>query len=112
MADNSDDINMDDGGVAAPAPKKGGLGGLLSGVLKWVIIAVGAVILIVVVVVVTMKIASKNTGAASNLPISEEYTAQREILDWYTSHRSHASQDMHLSHVMQQHVMRFRQLFV
>lgn len=85
MADNSDDINMDDGGVAAPAPKKGGLGGLLSGVLKWVIIAVGAVILIVVVVVVTMKIASKNTGAASNLPISEEYTAQREILDWYTS---------------------------
>ena len=32
-----------------------------------------------------MKIASKSTGAASNLPISEEYTAQREILDWYTS---------------------------
>ncbi len=83
MADN-DEINLDEGASAAPA-KKGKIGGLLPGLLKWIIIAVAAIILIVVVVVVTMKIASKNSSASSNIPISEEYRAQREILDWYTS---------------------------
>lgn len=84
MADN-EDLNLEDTGAAAPA-KKGGLGGLLSGFLKWIIIGVAAVILIVVVVVVTVKIASKNSTQVTAIPVSEEYASgQREVFDWYTS---------------------------
>lgn len=88
MADN-DEINLDDdAGAAASAAapsKKGGLGALLPSLLKWVAIAIGAIILIVSVVVVTMKIVGSNTSPASTFPISEEYSGQREIYDWYTS---------------------------
>ncbi len=85
MADD-DDINLDDGGSGGAPEKKGGLGGLLPGLLKWVIIALAAIIVIVVVVVVTMKIASKNATRVTAIPTSEEYVSgQREIYDWYTS---------------------------
>ncbi len=85
MADDGLD-GLDDGGTpAGGSAKKGGVGGLLPSLLKWVAIALGAVILIVVIVVVTMKITGNNTSGAAALPISDEYTVQREILDWYTS---------------------------
>lgn len=87
MADN-DDINLDDGGEASSSSsdKKGGLGGLVSGLLKWIIIGLAAIIVIVVVVVITVKIASKNTSSITAIPSSEEYVSgQREIFDWYTS---------------------------
>lgn len=84
MADD-DEINLDDGGSSTPE-KKGGLGGLLPGLLKWVIIALAAIIVIVVVVVVTVKITSKNSTQVTAIPTSEEYVSgQREIYDWYTS---------------------------
>lgn len=84
MADN-EDLNLEDTGAAAPA-KKGGIGGLLSGFLKWIIIGLAAIILIVVVVVVTVKIASKNSTQVTAIPVSEEYASgQREVFDWYTS---------------------------
>ena len=50
MADD-DEINLDDGGATAAPEKKGGLGGLLPGLLKWVIIGLAAIIVIVVVVI-------------------------------------------------------------
>ena len=85
MADN-DELGLDDGGASSSPAKKGKMGGLLPGLLKWIIIAVAAIILIVVVVFVTVKIATKgSSGPAGGQPASVSYTAQREILDWYTS---------------------------
>ena len=85
MADD-DEINLDEGGAGSAPEKKRGIGGLLSGLLKWIIIGLAAIIVIVVVVVVTVKIASKNTTQVTAIPTSEEYVSgQREIYDWYTS---------------------------
>jgi len=87
MADD-EDYGMDGGGEdagAAPA-KKGGIGGLLPALLKWVAIAIGAIVLIVTVVIITMNIMNKNgSGSANVVPISSEYTSKREELDWYQS---------------------------
>jgi flagellar protein FliL len=87
MAEDNADINLDEsaGEGAAPAKGKNKLGGLIPGMLKWILIAVGAVILIVVVVFVTIKLAGNNTSSQTTVQVSEEYKAQREILDWYTS---------------------------
>ncbi len=84
MADDGLD-GLDEGSSSVTPAKKKGLGGLIPTILKWVAIGLGAVILIVVIVLITMKIAGTNNTTATVLPISEEYTAQREILDWYTS---------------------------
>lgn len=86
MADDND-INLDDGGDSgSSSEKKGGVGGVIPGLLKWVVIGLAAIIVIVVVVVITVKIASKNTSSVTAIPSSEEYVSgQREIFDWYTS---------------------------
>ena len=85
MADD-DEINLDDGGSSVAPEKKGGIGGLLSGLLKWVIIALAEIIVIVVVVIVTVNIASKSSPQVTAIPTSEEYVSgQREIYDWYQS---------------------------
>lgn len=85
MADE-DDLSLDDGGSSSVPEKKGGLGGLIPGLLKWVIIGLAAIIVIVVVVVVTVKITGKNSASVTAIPSSEEYVSgQREIYDWYTS---------------------------
>jgi|WetSurMetagenome_2_1015567.scaffolds.fasta_scaffold400245_2 flagellar protein FliL len=82
----NNDLNLDENaGAAASTKGKGKLGNVLPGMLKWILIAVGAVILIVVVVFVTVKIVQNNSTAATAIPISDDYTAQREILDWYSS---------------------------
>lgn len=92
MAD--DNLDLDVGGgegggeAAAGGKKKGGggkLAGLFSGMLKWILIGVGGVILIVVIVFVAITLVRKNSTPAAAVPISEEYTARREVLDWYTS---------------------------
>ena len=84
MADD-DEINLDDGGSSSTSDKKG-LGGVVPGILKWIIIGLAAIIVIVVVVVVTVKITSKNSTAVTAIPTSDEYVSgQREIYDWYTS---------------------------
>ena len=72
MADD-DDINLEDGGASAAPSKKGGLGGLFSGLLKWIIIGLAAIIVIVVVVIVTVKITSKNSTQITAIPASEEH---------------------------------------
>ena len=84
MADDGLD-GLEDGGTSASSGKKGGMGGALPGLLKWVAIALGAIILIVVIVVVTVNILNKNTTGTPSIPISDEYVTQREILAWYTS---------------------------
>ena len=85
MADD-DNLNFDDAGSGSAAPeKKGGFGKLLSGMIKWIIIALAAIIIIVVVVVVTVKITNKNKTQVTAIPTSAEYSAPREMLDWYTS---------------------------
>ncbi len=83
MADDGLD-GLDEGSDVSPAKKNRG-GGIIASLLKWIAIALGAVILIVVIVVVTVKILNKNTTSAPVTMISEEYQVQREILDWYTS---------------------------
>lgn len=84
MAD--DDLGFDDNNEGSSAEKKGkGLGGLLPSLLKWVAIALGAIILIVTVVVITMKVVGGNTTQQATIPVSQEYVGKREVLDWYTS---------------------------
>ncbi len=86
MADDSE-INLDDGGdSSSTSEKKGGLGGVIPGLLKWIIIGLAAIIVIIVVVVITVKIAGKNSSSITAIPSAEEYVSgQREIFDWYTS---------------------------
>ena len=84
MAD--DDLGFDDNSEGTGAEKKGkGLGGILPSLLKWVAIALGAIILIVTVVVITMKVVGGNTTQQATIPVSQEYVGKREVLDWYTS---------------------------
>lgn len=84
MADD-DEINLDGGDSAAPS-KKGGLGGLVPGMLKWIIIGLAAIIVVVVVVIITLKVVGNNKSSVTAIPSSEEYVSgQREIYDWYTS---------------------------
>jgi len=84
MADDGLD-GLDEGGESSSPAKKGKAGGLFSSLLKWIAIGIGAIVLIVVIVVVTVKILGNNTTGTQTVPISEEITVQREILDWYTS---------------------------
>ena len=83
MADDMEDDGMEDSG--ASAPKKGGIGGLFAGFLKWILIGVAAVILIVTIVVITTIILNKGGKRQTSIPVSEEFTSQREDYDWYTS---------------------------
>ena len=86
MADEDEGLGLDDGGDAPAASSKGGKGLLIPGLLKWVAIGLAAIILIVTVVVITMKVVGGNsTGTNAAIPMTEEYTASKEILDWYTS---------------------------
>ena len=85
MADE-DEINIDDDGSTGTSGKRGGAGDFFSGLLKWIIIGLAAVIVIVVVVVITVKITGKNNTSVTAIPTSDEYVSgQREIYDWYTS---------------------------
>lgn len=82
MADD-DELNLEGGDAAAAdsGAKKGS--GMLPMLLKWVAIVLGALIFIVTIVVVTVNIMG---GAGKNqtvIPVSEEYTGLREVLQWY-----------------------------
>ncbi|MCR5613428.1 flagellar basal body-associated FliL family protein [Treponema sp.] len=86
MADEDSDIDLgEDSGAAAAPAKKGGLGGILPTILKYVALALGAIILIVTVVIITMNIMGGNKTRQTQIPISEEYREYAEELDWYTS---------------------------
>ena len=87
MADDGLD-GLEDSGSAGNASVKrsGGAGSFLPSLLKWIAIALGAIILIVVVVIITNVVMNKNNPSSDNITrISDEYVVQKEILDWYTS---------------------------
>ncbi|MCQ2612925.1 MAG: flagellar basal body-associated FliL family protein [Treponemataceae bacterium] len=84
MAD--DDFGVDENTEEGAAPAKKGGGGFLPTLLKYIAIVIGAIVLIVTVVIITMNIMNKNgSGSSTIVPISEEYSVNREELDWYTS---------------------------
>ena len=83
--DEQDDINLEgsEAGAGEGGSKKGG-SGLLPQLLKWVAVALGALVFIVTVVVVTVNIMGGSGKSQSPIPISEEYTGQREVLAWFS----------------------------
>lgn len=86
MADEDSDIDLgDEGGAAAAPAKKGGMGGILPAILKYVALGLGAIILIVTVVIITMNVMGGNKSKQTVIPVSEEYKEFAEELDWYTS---------------------------
>ena len=101
MADEDSGIDLGEDSETAAAPaKKGGLGGILPTILKYVALALGAIVLIVTVVIITMNVMGGNKTRQTQVPISEEYKEYAEDLDWYqslgeiqtrTSDASHAS---------------------
>lgn len=83
MAD--EDLGMDENTASAGPAKKGLMGGLLPTLLKWIAIAIGAIIVIVTVVVITLHVVGGNTTAQTTIPVAQEYSGRRETLDWFTS---------------------------
>ncbi len=85
MGDDDDmGLDGDDAGGAAPAKKRGG-GGFLPKLLMIAALVVGAIILIVTIVIITMKLVGGNTTQQAVVPVTEEYSTKRELLDWYSS---------------------------
>lgn len=82
---DQDDINLEGGDAASgdSGAKKGS--GLLPQLLKWVAIVLGALIFIVTVVVITVNIMGGAGRSQTAVPVSEEYTGVREVLQWYTA---------------------------
>lgn len=85
MADEDEGLGLDEGGDSGASSSKGGRGLFIPGLLKWIAIGLAAIILIVTVVVITMKVVGGNNAGTPAVPMTEEYTASKEILDWYTS---------------------------
>ena len=86
MADeNADDLGAGDLGGDSGSSGKGGLKGAFPALLKWILIALAAVIFIITVVFIAVKLMTGNGKSQAAIPISEEYTIQREDYDWYTS---------------------------
>lgn len=87
MADDNVDLNLDESQAdSSPSGKRRGrIGGFFTGMLKWIFIAIAAIILIVVVVFITVRMVTKNQSTQNAIPIGEEYRAQREELDWYSA---------------------------
>ncbi|MCQ2575493.1 MAG: flagellar basal body-associated FliL family protein [Treponema sp.] len=85
MADDEESLLNDSDSSVAPS-KKRGIGGLITGFLKWIIIAIAAIIVIVVISLVTVLIVNKNsTKQVQVVSATEEYTGKKEIYDWYKS---------------------------
>lgn len=80
---DQDDINLEGGdATTGDGGKKKGFG-LLPQLLKWVAIVLGSLVFIVTVVVITVNIMGGKGNSQTTVPISEEYTGSREVLQWY-----------------------------
>ena len=90
MADD-DEISLGDDVNSGVSGKKGGAFGVfISKFLKWIIIAIAAVLVIVTVVWITVQTSlnsgSKKASSNSQYLSSEDYEGgKKEIYDWYTS---------------------------
>lgn len=85
MAD--DEMITDDGAdvAASDSKKKGGIGALVPFLLKWVAIGLGVVIFLFLLLFFAFSFFASNKSNASVIPVTEEYTVNKEVLDWYSS---------------------------
>lgn len=88
MAENQDDLNLDDSesSVESTPKKTSGLGGLLPTILKFVAIGLGALIFIVTVSVITYRVmvGSGKPQTAVTLE-ADPYVGKRPELSWFTN---------------------------
>lgn len=82
--DEQDDINLEGGEAASDEGKAKKGSGMLPQMLKWVAIVLGALVFIVTVVVVTVNIMGGAGKSQTVIPVSEEYSGLREVLEWST----------------------------
>ncbi len=80
---DQDDINLEGGEAGATEGGGKNLAALVPQLLKWVAIVLGALIFIVTVVVITVSIMGGAGKNQTSVPISEDYTGVREVLQWY-----------------------------
>ena len=77
MSDEQQDLNLEDVGATSEdvaGPRRGGLlSGMLLNILKWAAIGIGAIIIVVTTTVVTVRILSKGSGVAIDVPLRYPY---------------------------------------
>jgi flagellar protein FliL len=87
MADEQQDMNLDDVGAGveeAGAPRRGGLfSGLMLNILKWAAIGVGVIILVVTTTVVTFNALKKGTSSQNLAAVSPAYQTKEPPLAYY-----------------------------
>ncbi|GAB4375720.1 MAG: hypothetical protein Kow009_10970 [Spirochaetales bacterium] len=67
------------------AKKVGFLPAIVIQILKWVALALGAILFIVTVVVITVRIMGVGSPSVTQQPISKEYEGKEPIYDWYSN---------------------------
>ena len=82
-------LDRDDIGAVRQTSRERATGGFVSGillqVLKWIAIAIVAVVFIVTVVIVTVnRLAQRGAGVQDTVQLSSEFSAQPPILEWYS----------------------------
>lgn len=87
MAAEEEDLGIDEGGAEASAPAEKGLNSFIIKIAKWVAIVIAGLVLVITVAVITVSVVGGNSAKNVSIssPVSEDYNATREVLDWYTS---------------------------
>ena len=83
MSDENIEMDAGDAGVSEGSSKRGA--GFLVGILKWIAIALGALIFIVTIVVITVNVMGLTGRSQTAVPVSEDYVPLQEPLEWYQS---------------------------
>ena len=83
-ANLTDDQGMDDN-IGVENPVKAKKTGFIPMLLKYIALALAALIFIVTVVVITVNLMSKRGRSQSEYPIAEEYRDSREVLQYYSA---------------------------
>ena len=87
MADEQQDMNLEDVGAGveeAGGPRRGGLfSGLMLNILKWAAIGVGVIILVVTTTVVTFNALKKGTSSQNLAAVSPAYQTKEPPLAYY-----------------------------
>ncbi len=89
MADEQQDLNLEDVGAGAEeaaGPRRGGLlSGMVLTILKWAAIGIGVIVIVVTTTVITVRAVTKGATAATGLAaISPEYAPKAEPLATYS----------------------------
>ena len=87
MADEQQDMNLEDVGAGveeAGGPRRGGLfSGLMLNILKWAAIGVGVIILVVTTTVVTFNALKKGSASQNLAAVSPAYQTKEPPLAYY-----------------------------